>query len=55
MLARSVKQWPVQDGPAEWLRKLAQAAAERRHAASRRQTELSEDKLRESMSFSGAD
>ncbi len=55
MLARSVKHWPVQDGPAEWLRKLAQAAAERRHAASRRQTELSEDKLRESMSFSGAD
>ncbi|WP_305097191.1 preprotein translocase subunit SecA [Croceibacterium aestuarii] len=53
MLARSSRQWPVRDGPAEWLRKWAQAQAERRHAAGRRQVELSEERLRESMSFSG--
>lgn len=53
MVGASVKQWPVCDGPAEWLRRWAQAAAERRHAATRRQTELSEERLRESMAFSG--
>jgi len=53
MLARSTKEWPLHGGPAEWLRKWAQGVAERRHAATRRQTELSEEQLRKSMAFSG--
>ncbi len=52
-LSSATKEWPVQDGPAEWLRRWAQANAERRHAAIRRQTELGEDRLREQMAFSG--
>ena len=54
ILGSSARQYPVQDGPAEALRRWAQASAERRHAASRRQTELSEERLREQMAFSGA-
>ena len=52
-LGSTVKGWPVRDGPAEWLRRWAQTTAERRHAAVRRQTELGEDRLRQSMAFSG--
>src|SRR5690606_36464916 len=52
-LSSTTKEWPVQDGPAEWLLRWAQANAERRHAAIRRQTELGEDRLREQMAFSG--
>ena len=55
MLGKSVKAWPLAGGPADWLRKWSQANAERRHAAIRRQTELSEDRLRDSMAFSGSD
>ena len=54
MLGRSAKDWPIREGPAEWLRKWAQSVAERRHAAARRLTELSEDKLRKAMAFSGS-
>ncbi|HEY6815524.1 MAG TPA: RNA helicase SecA [Croceibacterium sp.] len=53
VLGRQAKAWPVHDGPAEWLRKWAQGQAERRHAASRRLTELSEEQLRKSMAFTG--
>jgi preprotein translocase subunit SecA len=53
MLGAQAKEWPVRDGPAEWLRKWAQAQAERRHAAARRLTELSEDQLRKAMAFAG--
>ena len=41
-------------GGAEWLRKWAQAVAERRLAAVRRQTELAEENLRKAMAFSGS-
>ena len=51
---RSAKQWPLHGGAAEWLRKWAQSVAERRHAAMRRQTELSEEQLRKAMAFSGS-
>ncbi|OZA72496.1 MAG: hypothetical protein B7X78_01030 [Sphingomonadales bacterium 39-62-4] len=54
-LASSAREFPVLDGPAEWLRKWAQRAAERRHAATRRQTELSEERLKESLAFAGRD
>ena len=53
MLGRSTKEWPLLGGAAEWLRKWAQGVAERRHAAARRQTELSEERLRKAMAFSG--
>src|SRR3546814_7063811 len=52
-LAASTKQWPVEGAAADLLRRWAQAAAERRHAAVRRQTELSEDRLQKAMAFSG--
>lgn len=55
VLLNMVKAWPVEGGPADWLRQAAQAAAERRHAASRRQTELSEERLRRTIAFSGKD
>jgi preprotein translocase subunit SecA len=54
MLARSAKEWPLLGGAAEWLRKWAQSVAERRHAATRRQTELGEEQLRKAMAFSGS-
>ncbi|MEO0463069.1 MAG: DEAD/DEAH box helicase [Pseudomonadota bacterium] len=53
MLGRSAAQWPIEDGMAERLRKRAQAVAERRHAAVRRQVELSEEKTAERTAFAG--
>ena len=53
ILLASIKAWPIVDGPADWLRRYAQFAAERRHAAARRQTELAEEQLRERLAFSG--
>lgn len=53
-LASSVGEFPVLDGPAEWLRRWTQAVAERRHAATRRMTELSEERLSENLAFAGA-
>jgi preprotein translocase subunit SecA len=50
-----VKEWPVRDGPAEWLRRWAQSNAERRHAAVRRQVELSEENMRRALAFSGGE
>lgn len=50
---RRVNRWPLHNGPAEWLRKWAQNVAEHRHAAMRRQTELSEERLRKTMAFTG--
>jgi preprotein translocase subunit SecA len=52
-VGQSAKAWPVEEGRAETLRKWAQAAAERRHAAIRRQVELSEKSLAERAAFSG--
>jgi len=54
MLGAQTKEWPLRNGPAEWLRKWAQGVAERRHAAGRRLTELSEEQLRKAMAFSGS-
>lgn len=53
LLLASTKAWPIANGPAEWLRRHAQAAAERRHAGARRQTELGEERLRQRLAFSG--
>jgi preprotein translocase subunit SecA len=47
--------WPVVGGQADLLRRLAQRAAERRHAASRRQTELAEEDLKTKLALTGAD
>ena len=52
-LKASAKAWPIEGRPANLLRRWAQGAAERRHAASRRQTELSEERLQKTMAFSG--
>lgn len=52
-LAASARSWPVTGRLADMLRRWAQMAAERRHAAVRRQTELSEEKLQKTMAFSG--
>lgn len=52
-LAASTQQWPVEGRAANLLRRWAQMAAERRHAAIRRQTELSEERLQQAMAFSG--
>ncbi len=49
----SAKSWPIEGRSASLLRRWAQAAAERRHAAIRRQTELSEEQLQKTMAFSG--
>ena len=49
----SARSWPVEGRAADLLRRWAQAAAERRHAATRRQTELSEERLEKTMAFSG--
>ncbi|RIV87724.1 RNA helicase SecA [Aurantiacibacter zhengii] len=54
IVGRSAKVWPIENGPAEWLRQWAQGAAERKHASVRRQVEVSEDKLREQLAFSGS-
>ena len=54
MLGGAAREWPLHGGAGEWLRKWAQGAAERRHAAARRQTELSEENLRKAMAFSGS-
>lgn len=53
VLLASAKTWPIVGGPAEGLRRYAQSAAERRHAAARRQTELGEERLRDRLAFSG--
>lgn len=55
VLLASAKSWPVHGGPADWLRKAAQGAAERHHASVRRQTELHEERLKKALAFSGAD
>ncbi|WBH15002.1 preprotein translocase subunit SecA [Sphingomonas radiodurans] len=47
------REWPVVGGAAKWLRRWAQSVAERRHAASRRQAELSEERLKESLALAG--
>jgi preprotein translocase subunit SecA len=47
--------WPMVGKQADLLRRLAQSASERRHAGSRRQTELMEDRLKTQMAFTGAD
>lgn len=52
-MAASTTVWPVEGRSAKMLRRWAQAAAERRHAAARRQTELAEERLQQSMAFSG--
>jgi len=55
-LAQSaVTEWPTEGRMADLLRRTAQAAAERRHAAIRRQTELSEERLRKSLAFVQSD
>ncbi|MFA7602957.1 MAG: DEAD/DEAH box helicase [Novosphingobium sp.] len=54
MIAAAAKDWPVQGWPADLLRKWAQMSAERRHAAIRRQTEVAEEKLQETIAFSGS-
>jgi preprotein translocase subunit SecA len=43
--------WPATGAKGDLLRKYAQAAAERRHSAARRQTELMEERLDQSMAF----
>jgi preprotein translocase subunit SecA len=48
-------QWPITGRYADLLPRIAQAAAERRHAASRRQTELGEERLKTQLAFAGAD
>lgn len=48
-------QWPMTGRQPDLLRRIAQGIAERRHAASRRNTELSEERLTTSMAFAGAD
>ncbi|MEJ7935480.1 RNA helicase SecA [Sphingobium sp. AN558] len=55
ILQSSVNSWPIAGGPADWLRRAAQRSAERHHAVTRRQTELSEDRLRKAMAFTGRD
>lgn len=53
MAGSAIQQWPAEGLSVEVLRKLAQRKAERRHAASRRQTELSEDRIRQALAFGG--
>ena len=55
LLQSMVKDWPLRDGPAEWLRKWAQANAERRHAGIRRQVELGEEQTKRALAFSGGE
>src|SRR3546814_9360849 len=45
LVQSTAKAWPVEGRAADIPRRLAQGAAERRHAAIRRQTELSEERL----------
>ena len=52
-IVASAKAWPIEGRTANMLRRWAQGAAERRHAAIRRQTELSEERLEKTMAFSG--
>lgn len=53
--ASAAGQWPLTGGKVSLLRRLAQRAAARRHAASRRQTELSEERLTTQMAFAGTE
>lgn len=55
MAERAIGEWPASGLAADTLRYLAQRAAERRHAATRRQTELSEERLSKAMAFGGAE
>lgn len=55
IVSSSVKSWPLIDGKANMLRRLAQRNAEKRHAADRRQTELAEERLRKTMAFGGGE
>ena len=55
MAESAVTEWPTEGRTAGLLRRSAQAAAERRHAAIRRQTELSEERLRKAMAFGQID
>jgi len=50
-----VREWPIAGGPADWLRRAAQSAAQGRHAASRRLTEVSEERMRQMTGFTGKD
>src|SRR3546814_6702463 len=54
LVQSTAKAWPVEGRAADILRRLAQGAAERRHAAIRRQTELSAERLPQTMAFSGS-
>jgi preprotein translocase subunit SecA len=45
--------WPMSGKQADLLRRVAQSAAERRHAATRRQTEMMEDRLKTQLAFAG--
>lgn len=55
IIGSSVTNWPLIDGKANMLRRLAQRNAEKRHAADRRQTELAEERLRKTMAFGGGE
>jgi len=55
IIGSSVTNWPLIDGKANMLRRLAQRNAEKRHAADRRQTELVEERLRKTMAFGGGE
>ncbi|MEJ7925654.1 DEAD/DEAH box helicase [Sphingobium sp. AN641] len=55
IVGSSARNWPLFDGKANMLRRLAQRHAEKRHAADRRQTELAEERLRKTMAFGGGD
>lgn len=53
--ASARRTWPMIGKQADLLRRLAQRAAERRHAATRRLTELMEDRLKTRMAFAGTE
>ncbi len=53
IVSRSAKEWPIENAMAEMLRKWAQRSAERKHAATRRQVELAEERLQQQMAFAG--
>ncbi len=55
LVANAKADWPVLNGRADMLRRMAQKAADGRHAASRRQTELMEEQQKTSMAFTGSE
>jgi preprotein translocase subunit SecA len=53
-LASANPSWPISGSRADLLRRLAQAAANRKAASARRQTELMEERLDKSIAFAGS-